>query len=274
MLGKLIKNDFKASAHSMLGIYLIAFAVYAAAAIAYTSDQNNATTIQIILTAVLILFSFAILVIPIFQLLSYFNKSLYSNQGYLSYTLPVKSESLLFSKAIVSFAWIVVAYAFFVSSYVLMFTNFVGKLDPEIKAMLGEIYDMINGPEKEVLIKFLVAILAVVLFEIIFLISQIFFAITLSNVKPFNGFGAFGGIILFIVLFLVMNSINNELLQNFPLSLRIRASGVSIVNLPMTGVKVPDSVLIGIAGFIFQFVAMIGMFIGTDYLMKKKVNIK
>ena len=274
MLGKLIKNDFKASAHSMLGIYLIAFTVYAAAAISYTSDKNNATTIQIILTALLIFSSFAILVIPIFQLLSYFNKSLYSNQGYLSYTLPVKSGSLLFSKAIVSFSWIVVAYAFFISAYVLMFTNFASKLDPEIKAMLGEIYDMINGPEKEVLIKFLVAVLAVALFEIVFIIAQIFFAITLSNVKPFNGFGAFGGIVLFIVLFLILNEINMSLMQNFPLCLRIRPEGVSIVDIPMAGFAVADSILIGIGGFIFQIISMIGMFIGTDYLMKRKVNIK
>ncbi len=274
MLGKLIKNDFKASAHSMLGIYLVAFAVYIAAALSYSSDKNNATTIQVILTAALIFVSFAILIIPIFQLLTYFNKSLYSNQGYLSYTLPVKSHNLLFSKAIVSFSWIVVAYAFFISAYVLMFTNFAGKLDPEIKEMLSQIYEMINGPEKEVLFKALIAVLAVVLFEIIFVISQIFFSITLSNVKPFNRFGALGGIVLFIVLFFVLNSINMRLMQDFPLSLRIRAEGVSIINLPMTGVKVTDSILIGIGGFIFQFVAMIGMFVSTDYLMKFKVNIK
>lgn len=273
MLGKLIKNDFKASAHSMLGIYLVAFAVFAATAVAYKTDENSATTIQGILTAVLIFVSFAILIIPIFQILTYFNKSLYSNQGYLSYTLPVKSESLLLSKAIVSFSWIVVAYGFFISAYVLMFTNFAGKLDPEVKQMLGEIYDLINGPEKEILIKALIAILAVVLFEIIFVISQIFFSITLSNIKPFNRFGAIGGIALFIALFLILNSINMRLLQEFPLSLRIRSAGVSIVDIPMN-IKVEGSLLIGIAGFIFQFVAMIGMFVGTDYLMKKKVNIK
>ena len=92
MLGKLIKNDFKASAHSMLGIYLVAFAVFAATAVAYKTDENSATTIQGILTAVLIFVSFAILIIPIFQILTYFNKSLYKN-SVLWYYLTVKGSS-------------------------------------------------------------------------------------------------------------------------------------------------------------------------------------
>lgn len=274
MLGKLIKNDFKASAHSMLGIYLVAITLYIAAAISYSSDDSSARTVQNILTVLLVFASIAVIVIPVFQLLTYFNKSLYSNQGYLSYTLPVKSGSLLFSKAIVSFAWIVFAYALCIADYVLIFVNYASKIDPEVKQMIGQIYELINGPDVDVLIKVLIAILAVALFEIIFVISQIFFAITLSNVKPFNRFGALGGIVLFIVLFLVLNEINMTLMQDFPLSLRIRGSGVSIVGLAMSKVKIPDSILIGIAGFIFQLISMIGMFIGTDFLMKRKVNIK
>ena len=192
MLGKLIKNDFIATAHSMLGIYGATFVVAVAAAFSYAF--NSPAFIQAVITLILLVLSFAILIIPIFQLLSYFNKSLYSNQGYLSYTLPVTSENLLLSKAIVSFSWIVLSYASYIAIYAFIIKYFFGKIDPEILAMFEEIYAMFNGPENAALFKGLAVILALVLLEIIILVSQIFFSITLSNIKPFSYLGGIAGI--------------------------------------------------------------------------------
>ena len=51
-------------------------------------------------------------------MMSYFNKTLYTDQGYLTYTLPVKSKDILISKAIVSFVWLALSYIVLVGTVV------------------------------------------------------------------------------------------------------------------------------------------------------------
>ncbi len=275
MLGKLIKNDFKASAHTMLGIYAVAFAAFVASGIAFMGDNTEPTPLQLILAVLLIFISFAILIVPVFQLISYFNKSLYSNQGYLSYTLPVKGSSLLLSKGIVSFSWILLSFVQFAAVYVLIYAGLMNRVSPEVREVLNQLYQAMNGPEKDALIKSLLVLLAVALFEIIFLIAQIFFTITLSNVKPFNSFGNLGGIILFIVVFLFSNSIFMKLTTAFPLTLCVNFDRVYLAKFPMTEIATEGIFFtIGLGGAIFQAAAAVLMFIATEYLMSKKVNIK
>lgn len=275
MLGKLIKNDFKASAHSMLGIYLVAFITFVVSGIAFMGDNTQPTPLQLILTMLLLIISFAILIVPVFQLISYFNKSLYSNQGYLSYTLPVKGSSLLLSKGIVSFSWILLSFVQFTAVYVLIYKGLMNRISPEVREALNQIYAVINGPEKEALIKSLFVLLGVALFEIVFLIAQIFFTITLSNVKPFNSFGNAGGVILFIIVFLCSNSIFMKLTTKVPLTLCVSFDKVFIIKYSMMDVAVENVFFtIGLGGVIFQIAAAVLMFIATEYLMSKKINIK
>ncbi len=42
-----------------------------------------------------------------------FHKNLYSNEGYLMFTLPVKPQMLLASKTIVAFSWIIISFIVF-----------------------------------------------------------------------------------------------------------------------------------------------------------------
>ncbi len=270
MLGKLIKNDFKASAHSLLGIYLIAIAVGIITALSYVSEKL--IVIQAIGTVILLILSFAVLIIPIFLILSYFNKSLYSNQGYLSYTLPVRSRDMLFSKAVVSFTWITLSFSMYVGVYIFVIKYFFSKMDETILEQLELLYDMIDTlPDKTVLLKVVVIIVLAFFFEILVLVSQIFFSITLSNIKPLNQLGNAGGFILFIALFIAMFVAFIQLTQYFPLSLFITNGSVKLVTEPMYGTS---GTLIGIVGIIFQFICTVAMFVGTNYLMKKKINIK
>ena len=270
MLGKLIKNDFKASAHSLLGIYLIALAIGIFTALSYAFE--GLAIIQAIGTVALLILSFAVLIIPVFQVLTYFNKSLYSNQGYLSYTLPVKSRDLLFSKAIVSFSWITLGFAMYVGIYVFVIRYFFGKMDPAILEQLELLYEMIDTlPDKSVFVKVIVVIVVAFFFEILVLVSQIFFAMTLSNIKPLNRMGNAGGFLIFAGLFIVMFYIFIQLTQYCPLSLYITNGNVKLVTEAMYGTA---GTLIGLAGIIFQFICSVAMFIGTNYLMSKKINIR
>ncbi len=272
MLGKLIKNDFKASAHSMLGLYVIAILVGILTALSYAFDKL--VVFQAIGTFILIMLSFAIMIITVFVMLSYFNKSLYSNQGYLSYTIPVKSRDLLFSKALVSFSWVTLSYVLYIGIYAFIIKFFFSKIEPEVLEELNMLYEMIEKlPDKSILVKVIVALVLILFMEVLVLISQIFFSMTLSNIKPFNQFGTAGGVLLFIGVFAVMFGIFISLTRNLPVALYFADSKVSFTTNSMSG-AVGEGTIIGIGGFIFQIISTAVMFIGTNYLMKKKINIK
>ncbi len=277
MLGKLIKHDFKSSSHSMLAVYVAAIALCGIATIPFFFEKME--IIQALSFMMLGLSSWIMLILPIFLLLSYFNRSLYSNQGYLTYTLPVKSRDLLFSKAIVTLFWITLSYIFFVGIWVYAFflatisTKENYEMVVDAFKQLIEAFAMVPIDELiKVLAKIVITIVAVFFFEIVVIVSQIFFSITLSNIKPFSYLGGFGGILLFGSISIAMIITFGVLTFLFPCSLYFDMATASIKLVWYSMLTTPYT--LGLGGMIFQLLASVGMFIGTNYLMKKKVNIK
>ena len=275
MLGKLIKNDFKASAHSMLAIYIAAIAICGVAVIPFAFEKME--ILQALAVMSLMLASWVMLILPIFLLLSYFNKSLYSNQGYLSYTLPVRSRDMLFSKAVVTFFWIVLSYLFYIGIYAFIFFILTFLLKEGNEDLIYALEELIEAfaqiPIGEIIkffVKAVIVVVSVFFFEILVIVSQMFFSITLSNIKPFSYLKAFGGILLFVSISVAMIIIFAILTFFVPGALVISGDGIKLVQYSMA--TTPYS--FGIAGLVFQLIASVGMFVGTNFLMKKKVNIK
>ena len=86
MLGKLIKNEFKSTAHSMFGVFLAAGITFVIMLVVFLFKVKSLMTLSsVVLGAIAV----AVLVITLFSIITMFNKSLYGAQGYLSFTLPV-----------------------------------------------------------------------------------------------------------------------------------------------------------------------------------------
>ncbi|MBQ7100008.1 MAG: hypothetical protein IJN81_00135, partial [Clostridia bacterium] len=107
MVGKLIKNEFKAGLHSIAPIYVAAVAAVGFMAIALAFEIAWLTAISLVAVIVIAL---GILIVTLISVVSNFNKTLFRDQGYLSFTLPVTSGQLLFAKAFSSFVWILLSY--------------------------------------------------------------------------------------------------------------------------------------------------------------------
>lgn len=108
MLGKLIKNEIKMSAHMMMNIYVAAAVTIGIMLIAYAIDISWLSAMA---TIALFLIAMIALIITFVGVIANFYKTLYGQQGYLSFTLPVTSGQLLAAKAIVAFLWMIVSYA-------------------------------------------------------------------------------------------------------------------------------------------------------------------
>lgn len=274
MLGKLIKHDFIGSAHSMLVVYLIALISFAVTAVSYLF---NIKFLKFIGSFTFVIVVVGLVLITTIIMMNYFNKSLYSDQGYLSYTLPAKSSQILLSKAIVSFVWLTVSYLILVGTVVGIIWYAKAKLGENLGADFDELIDTFSMmmssdglPTAAAIAKIIAAALIYGFITILILVAEVFFSMTLSNVKPFNKLGFFGGILIFIAIYIVLQIVSALIMVYFPISLFISGDGIKIAFKSMNNV----ANTFGIGGLLFQMIAAAGMFFATNKLMSKKINLR
>lgn len=113
MLRKLFKHEFKNTARVMLLIYgmFAAITVLGTFVLSYSSLQKEESTVLNFMLAALVVFYilsvFALFIVTYVYMCLHFYKSMYSDQGYLTHTLPVKSSTLFHVKLATSLIWMV-----------------------------------------------------------------------------------------------------------------------------------------------------------------------
>lgn len=119
MLGKLIKYEFK----SLLRIFLPLYAVMIAlSSVIPTTDTFNDVGAFVVFALVVISTSIFI-GLAIFTILR-FNSSLFGDEGYLMFTLPVKVETIILSKALTMFFYYFIAgLSGFISLSIILFRS-------------------------------------------------------------------------------------------------------------------------------------------------------
>ena len=107
MLGKLLKYEIKHSARYTAAIYL---ATLAFAAVSVIALLFNSTWLGVMSCFMLYFAGIASVIVTLVSVIKNFYDTLYSKQGYLTFTLPVKCSTILLSKLIVSVLWIIIGF--------------------------------------------------------------------------------------------------------------------------------------------------------------------
>jgi len=271
MLGKLIKNEFKSSAHSVANIYLAAGITIVIMLLSYAVKIKWISSLS---TIALLLISVIAVIITFVAVVSSFYKTLYGQQGYLSFTLPVKSGQLLASKAIVSFVWMFLSYVITIAIWVGVYVYAAAMVGKDTMTAVQTIMTLIQGMPDVAVIKQLLVIFCVVIFSwIAVLIAEIYFAITLANTKTFQKMGMVSAIFIFFAVFIIMQVLVTALTSVVPISL-VASTGGLAVSFTQSMMNATGNLTIGITGVIFEVFAAAGLFAATAYLMKNKVNVK
>lgn len=282
----LLKNDFLASARVISLFYIaliILIGVFGICVALVGGDSvsaelvEKATTVRNVSIVLSIVVSFLLIFVTFFFVVYDFFKSLFSPQGYLSFTLPVSSNQLLGSKVIVYGGWMLLSYAAFMltSVYLMNFTaNEVVGMDKisfveSLLAMLGDF------PSTTQIIAYIVYM--VLMFFVIFLsfVSIVYFSITVSHVRLLQKRSVIWSIIIFIATALVFLWISFKMTEivNFVMVFnedKTLSFGVLGKNEYLTGNNLGMEVTPG-----FAFLALdVVMFFATSYVMHKKVNLK
>lgn len=106
MLGKLMKYEFKSTSRIFIPIYI---ALLLVAAINRVFRMGKIDVAWGISTLVLVGLFIALGVLTVIVIVQRFNKNLLGDEGYLMFTLPIKSEQLIVSKLIISLVWTLIS---------------------------------------------------------------------------------------------------------------------------------------------------------------------
>ena len=272
MLGKLIKYEFKACGRVFFPIYIGILVL--AAANGLFNNYNifqfenggfsfSIGSIQNILILVLFALFVALFVLTIVLTIQRFKKNLLEDEGYLMFTLPVSSTNLILSKYLVALIFIVLSTIVAVLSFIFIgllsgnvsFSDIMSIIRLEIFERLFEMQD---------LWKF--ALMRVVIFMILYstFILTVYLSISVGQLPQFNKFRVVAGVIAFFLINMIISYI-----QNF-------------INRFMENSYVYDDIMNGMTftfttydmiGFVLNILIIVALFMGTDWILNKKLNL-
>lgn len=268
---KLLKNDFLASARVIPLFYILEAASIILFFIGDRTQKEMFLALGILFT---ILVAFLLIFISLFFVVYDFNKSLFGQQGYLSFSLPVTSGQLLGSKMIVYGGWMILSYIVFV--VVFAFTGNYVSVDVVGQENMNMIETFLymfmpTLPPKSQLIVYLVYYLLNFFIAVLTAVSMIYFALAASHMRPFQKHNIIWAVIIFVINLAVFIAFMNLLNKAFRVDLALYdAGGFGLA----VGADEYSGHYIALVPFIGYIIHGVALFFATSYIMHKKINIK
>lgn len=269
---KSLKHDFISTGRIMGVIYAIMAGL--SLFIVLTKDVKEGAVSLLGVLALMIL-SLCLLVLTAVVVMLDFQRSLYGDRGYLTFTLPVKSWQILASKIIVSGAWFVIALCAIIGSMWVALSS-AKEYFGEDYEMMKDTIEMLFGANIDSMVAMIVVRIIILFVEFCFFAIVIFLTNTLSNTRHFQKHSIFFTIIFFVPIFAAIYYITMKANELFVFSLffidgkpefvadaEVYKNYISQYYSPVDISEVIIYVLMGIVCFWI-----------THWLMSKKVNIK
>ncbi len=276
MLGKLLKYEVKDTLRIIPFFYAITAVL---ACLSLLAGKLELGWFKVTSSVLLLLVGIAVFVVTLVVICMRYYKNLYSNEGYLSFTLPLKPHLHLVSKSIVSFMWAILSVlvclgAFFVA------LNGLGVDGAVWSSVLDQI-------ERSGMGNYIYAIIPMVCLSILYLMSQVYFSITMANRPAFHNIGQAGAsILLFLATNVVLKIVETILTIIIPFSLSVSLTGsfdISLTAQNMVGYLMenlnnpnpnPSNMVIGLGGYTFDIIMVFVLFYLTGRIMNKKVSLR
>lgn len=269
MLGKLIKNEIKQSSRYFL-VLLASAAIVILLMIA--TLLLKVERMNFLASLVLLLVGGISVIMAVVLVIKNFNDTLYKEQGYLTFTLPVSGPMLLFSKVLVSFFWIIISNLIMVGCWVGFFLNMKQWVQEEYSELVNTFRQLFQElePTNTAVVQAVIFFVVNVILIILMFVSMVYFSTTVANTRPLQKHPLVFGFLIFFATYIISNIIQSKLTKAIPLSVRFAAQSLSLETVKPDG----TTSLMGVGGLIFMFVISAVMLFITGYIMERKVNVK
>lgn len=277
MLGKLLKYEMKASARTLLPLYLgtlivaVICAVQAAMMVG-TGNVNGGWWIEGpldsgVITGFIFLLFFAlcvaIMVLTAMIVIQRFNKSLIGDEGYLMFTLPVTHAQLLNSKLIAGLLWVVVGTIVMgLASLIIFMPVFLAVPDMDWAYFWNEVQYMLSqyNPFSQIALSVVAGLLTIVA-----TILTVYLSIMIGQMEQCSKYRVAVSVVMFFVINWLFSLIGTNVLNVLSLDwnnyIGSSAEFVALYNRMMAA---------DIAGTLIQCAIC---FAAVVWMMKKKLNL-
>ncbi len=263
MLGKLLKYEWKATARVFVPFYLavVLFATINRFFIAMQITEGWTGLIAGLSGTAYALAILATLALTVFIIIQRFYKNLLGDEGYLMFTLPVKTWQNITAKLLIAAAWVVISTAVVFGSVFIMVAQkgMMAEVSRAIEVVVNELKSInLNIGVSAAL--FIVGIVVSLFTGILFLYASISIGQLFSRHKLIASFGAFLGLnivsqILSSILLAMTYFVNPQLFivnnQTTPTFIYIMLIGTLAINLIMG----------------------IGYYIASEQILTKRLNL-
>lgn len=266
MLSKLLKYEIKATARTFLPMYALSLAFALINKFFITVNKDYMRIPQIISMTIFVFLIVGICVMTLVVCIQRFQKNLLSDEGYLSFTLPVKAHSHIDCKMIVTLMWAVL------SALVSFLSIFIMAVDSntmeEIRQGAQELFAALNeygASSYLILFELVVLLLASVLNQTVSIYAAIVVGNLSSKHKLLAGVGAYlgFGVVEQIVVSVFISIFGSDFARFFDsFGLHSPAQQLNALQLFL---------LISLA---FVLVFGTAFYFLTDWMLKKKLNLE
>lgn len=273
MLSKLIKHEWRNVSKMLIVINSFTVVMTIIGCISAYSPlwHSNVENIWLLGISVFVVYYITIIVVSFSSMIYLavrFYKNMYTDEGYLMHTLPVTPRQLILSKGIVATVWSLITSALIVLSIMSLGACFVLNLSdefsyihtvfdlfPYLVEMLEEIFDM-------QFVSFVIWFIIYSILGTISGISMIYGAVSLGQF--FTKHKVMGAFLSYFGIYMAIQTVTSVLMT--PITTKIMLTGEP---LSMSGFLNP----ILFASLILSVVIGIALYILTEYIMTKKLNL-
>lgn len=266
MFGKLMKYELKATSKWYLigaGGYLILsifMGVIGSNVVTGASFISNNTKIiiQLVMTGIFFAGILALNLMNFFIIIRRFYNNIFGREGYLTWTLPVGSHSILLAKIFTAFIWTVFCFLTIILSSSIVSAIIGTSQDTNVFEILGTMMDYLGA---SFIIQFIVYYLLTTLSGILLLYCAIALGHLFSNSRIVMA------IVFGFVLWVVLSLIGQQL----PV---VNLESLSILKL-LTSSSLYDLDIVNfIPAYIYEIVKIILMYFTIRYITKYKLNLQ
>ena len=259
MLRKLTKHEFKATARYMLPLYLVLLVLTVLNRIMLNLDIYNGI-LSFVSNTMMVFYIVSIVTVAIVTLIimiGRFYKNLVTDEGYLTFTLPVKVTEIVNSKIIIAVLWTIISVILIFASIIIVSSTSL--IDLQYILKLG--YEIIKDTFANKSTLLITQLIILSFFSLINKILQVYASVAIGQLV--NGHRLIGSIVAFVIINAVTQVIPAIILfvgAYFYGSSLDSVSSIPSLIFPIT------IIIILIFNFIFYY--------GTTYIFKNKLNLE
>ncbi|MEZ0118413.1 hypothetical protein [Heyndrickxia faecalis] len=274
---KYVKYEIRGTYKFILGILALVF-ILLTVMYAYSNKEGSLFHSAQIFMPIGVMLLFGAALIAFLYIVGSFRKELYEDSGYLTFTLPLTGNQILGSKLIAALIWFIgLGIAVALINFLLMMI-----FSPFHIYHLSQLFFMIS---KVLSIKACIYMIFSMACSVVSVLLLIYFSMTLGKVTFRHK--KIGGLwfVLFIILSSVFGYIDTEISQWIPYYLDLSTFHVvtpasyddllqmhyHIGGLYLNAVS--KYVATNIASSVYHLALMIALFLGTGYLIEKKIDL-